>query len=163
MYLRLSSIVNLISCFCAFGLNAFATSDIAEPVLAVPPGVAVSSVIWVYGVLILLAGLTAYALWRKGSFRLSGTCESYLKIRENRIIGPKQCLLVVEYEGEKMLLGVSPGILRHLCFLDTGGLNASGVKHTTSPTPDFESLLQVDGVKESLVRSGKTRKQKARS
>lgn len=44
---------------------------------------------------------------------------SALQIKETRLLGNKQFLLVVEYEGQKMLLGTSPNGLQYLCKLDS--------------------------------------------
>jgi flagellar biogenesis protein FliO len=71
----------------------------------------------VYAFLILIAGVTGYLLWKKGNFRLTGTGASRLKVLESRLVGPKQCLMVVDYEGQKLLLGVSPGNIQNLALL----------------------------------------------
>ena len=47
-----------------------------------------------------------------------------------------------------MLLGVSPGIIQHLCFL---GMNRDNVSDHT----DFEALMAVEGVKEHLHSDAK--------
>lgn len=43
-----------------------------------------------------------------------------LKIQETRMLGNRQFLVVVDYDGRKMLLGVGPGLINHLCVLDQG-------------------------------------------
>ena len=45
--------------------------------------------------------------------------EGNLEIKETHMLGNKQFLVVVEYGEQKMLLGVSPGMIRHLCYLNT--------------------------------------------
>ena len=40
-----------------------------------------------------------------------------LRICETRMLGNKQFLVVVEYGKQKMLLGVGPGMIHHLCCL----------------------------------------------
>lgn len=42
-----------------------------------------------------------------------------LKIAETRALGNRQYLMVVEYDSQKILLGVCPGKIEHLCFLET--------------------------------------------
>lgn len=44
--------------------------------------------------------------------------DSALKILETKMLGHKQFLIVVEYEDQKMLLGISPGSMQHLCQLN---------------------------------------------
>ena len=34
------------------------------------------------------------------------------------MLGHRQFLVVVEYENQKMLLGVGPGTIEHLCYLE---------------------------------------------
>lgn len=45
--------------------------------------------------------------------------EGNLEIKETHMLGNKQFLVVVAYGEQKMLLGVSPGMIRHLCYLNT--------------------------------------------
>lgn len=50
-----------------------------------------------------------------GHARLDG---GHLKILESKALGGKQYLVVAECDGKRMLLGISPGMMRHLCFLN---------------------------------------------
>jgi flagellar protein FliO/FliZ len=43
--------------------------------------------------------------------------ERRLHIREMKSLGGRQFLVVAEYEGRRMLLGVCPGRIEHLCEL----------------------------------------------
>ena len=52
------------------------------------------------------------------------------------MLGHKQFLAVVEYEGRKMLLGVCPGRIDYLCPLEG---NEDGVG--TENAPDFQQIL----------------------
>ena len=52
------------------------------------------------------------------------------------MLGHKQFLAVVEYEGRKMLLGVCPGRIDYLCPLEG---NEDGVG--TENAPDFQEML----------------------
>lgn len=71
--------------------------------------------------LLLLAAIGAVILhfFRQGKFikglRRKG---SALKVLETHMLGNKQFLVVVEYEENKVLLGVGPGMINKLCFLD---------------------------------------------
>lgn len=88
-----------------------------DPVSTLDGATSSSTLFLVYGILILLAGISGYFLWRKGNFRFSPMGVSQLKVLETRIVGQKQCLMVVEYEGQKLLLGVSPGNIQNLALL----------------------------------------------
>lgn len=88
-----------------------------ETINAVDMATSSSTLILVYGFLIALAGLSGYFLWRKGNFRFSPMGANRLKVLETRIVAQKQCLMVVEYEGQKLLLGVSPGNIQNLALL----------------------------------------------
>ena len=72
---------------------------------------------------IIAVGGTCLFLYRKGKFPLtSRRNEECLKLCETRMLGNKQFLVVVEYESQKMLLGVGPGTIRHLCYLGSHGV-----------------------------------------
>lgn len=76
--------------------------------------------------LIVLTGITYgivhYA--RKGKLNLGAlraySAEDRLIVSETRMLGNRQYLMVVEYGDQKMLLGVAPGSIQHLCFLESG-------------------------------------------
>ena len=50
-----------------------------------------------------------------------GGKQKRLQIEETRMLGHRQYLVVAEYDGKKMLLGVCPGRIDYLCPLDFGG------------------------------------------
>ncbi len=50
--------------------------------------------------------------------RALGQGESGLRIEETRMLGNKQYLVVVSYADKKMLIGVGPGLINHLCYLN---------------------------------------------
>lgn len=54
-----------------------------------------------------------------------------LQIAEMRPLGNRQFLVVVDYDGAKMLLGVTPGRIDHLCALED----------RSAPGADFASLV----------------------
>jgi flagellar protein FliO/FliZ len=96
----------------------------AQPRLATPPpaykaegGSTVQLSLYLVLLLGLLAG-GAYLLRNGFSIfqpKLKG--ERKLQISETRMLGNRQFLIVAEYEGRKMLLGVCPGRIDHLCTL----------------------------------------------
>ncbi len=68
--------------------------------------------------LVGVGGISFY-LWRKGKFPLSPMHKSgRLNLSETKMLGNKQFLVVVEYENQKLLLGVGPGLITHLCYLE---------------------------------------------
>ena len=80
-----------------------------------------TGMVWaVYLFLLMLAALIG--LWvysRRGGLTLKKTALSNeLKIRETKALGNRQFLLVVEYGEQKMLIGVAPGVINHLCYLE---------------------------------------------
>ncbi len=50
-----------------------------------------------------------------------------LQVRETRMLGHKQFLCVVEYEGQKILLGTSPQGMQYLCKLDSQDVKTSEI------------------------------------
>ncbi len=55
-----------------------------------------------------------------------------LRIEESRVVGSRQHLVVVEYEGRKVLLGISPGRIDYLCALEGDGLGSAGFTEALS-------------------------------
>ena len=68
--------------------------------------------------LISLFGAGIYVM-RRGipTYRMGLKTERKLNIEETRSLGGRQFLVVAEYEGQRMLLGVCPGRIDHLCAL----------------------------------------------
>ena len=100
------------------------------------PAIPKETLFWLYGILFLGVGFFAYKFWKKGALVRSNSKQSKLQVLEMRMLGNKQFLLVAEYDGHRMLLGVSPGIIQHICIL--------GENHQPSSTPpgtDFSELL----------------------
>ncbi len=88
--------------------------------------------------LVVLAGIFIYL--KRGGVNLKGLGDQGgLKIKETKTLGNKQFLVVVEYESKKVLLGIGPGMMTHLCDLD-------------SPTKsdDFEGYLSEKSPGDSL-------------
>ncbi len=78
-----------------------------------------SSLATVVVLLVLMAG-AATASWifiRRGGL-IRATTSSNLKLLESRALGSRQFLMVVDYCGQKSLLGVCPGRINFLCSLD---------------------------------------------
>ena len=73
------------------------------------------------GLLIIMVGcgIVAWYMFRKGVFKKPfKQMEGKLKITENRMLGNRQFLMVVEYEDNKILLGVGPGKIDYLTSLE---------------------------------------------
>lgn len=75
-------------------------------------------VVLVYGVLLVAAGFVGYHYMRKNNPLQRINRGTQLNIEETRALGSKQFLAVVNYNGQRMLLGVGPGFINHLCYLD---------------------------------------------
>jgi flagellar biosynthetic protein FliO len=62
--------------------------------------------------------VAVWVLFKKGFFGKSfGNKEGKLKVVESRMLGNRQYLMVVEYEDNKILLGVGPGKIDYLTSL----------------------------------------------
>ena len=73
---------------------------------------------------LLLLALCAggfYLLRRQTGFTPVGKGHRKLMVSESRSLGNRQFLVVVEYESERVLLGVTPGKIDYLCPLPIKG------------------------------------------
>lgn len=73
--------------------------------------------------LAILVGLLAgAAFFFRNGFRFfrPNSGENKLQISETRILGNRQFLVVAQYEGKKVLLGVCPNRIDYLCDLGGG-------------------------------------------
>ncbi|MEQ9825052.1 MAG: flagellar biosynthetic protein FliO [Puniceicoccaceae bacterium] len=71
--------------------------------------------------LVMLAAVAGFWIYTKrggNSIRQFGVSKD-LRIRETKALGNRQFLVVVEYGEQRMLLGVAPGVINHLCYLET--------------------------------------------
>lgn len=74
------------------------------------------------GYVVILGALcvVAWFLFKKGFFRKSlKKGEGKLKVAETRMLGNRQFIMVVEYEDQKILLGVGPGKIDYLTNLSS--------------------------------------------
>ncbi len=78
------------------------------------PGLGTSFVM----LLALCAG-GVYVVRRQTGFLPVGKGQRKLVVSESRSLGNRQFLVVVEYENERVLLGVTPGKIDYLCPLST--------------------------------------------
>ncbi len=74
-------------------------------------------------ILVMLGVLAGVAWWLKQKLSLGGALQKKakadgLKVLETKMLGNRQFLVVVEYGRQRMLLGVGPGLINHLCFLE---------------------------------------------
>ncbi|MGF1483021.1 MAG: flagellar biosynthetic protein FliO [Opitutales bacterium] len=72
--------------------------------------------------------------------RALGQTEGGLKIEETRMLGNKQYLVVVAYADKKMLIGVGPGLINHLCYLNDNF--AQAFSDSVEDTPEDDLTVQ---------------------
>ena len=83
-----------------------------------------------YVVIFALGAGAVIMLIRRGTVgRPFKKSEGLLQIRESRMLGNRQFLVVVEYEDNKMLLGVGPGRIDYLSPLSTFPTPEPGGSH----------------------------------
>ena len=91
------------------------------------------SVFMIFAVLVVMA-VVGY-LAKRGKLPIKGITDSgVLRIKETRMLGNKQFLVVVEHQDRKMLLGVGPGFISYLCPL-------SGSTGSFKESPSFDASL----------------------
>lgn len=120
--------------------ETFVLSSAKTPAPVIPS----ETLFWLYGLLFIGVGFFAYKFWKRGALVRSNSRQSKLQVLEMRMLGNKQFLLVVAYDGQRMLLGVSPGIIQHICILGEGDHASSAPQNS-----DFAELL---GSGHSLMR-----------
>ena len=93
---------------------------------------------YVVAILMIVGAVIAFFLRSGGllGIRLGAKTHRKLQLQETWMLGHKQFLAVVEYEGRKMLLGVCPGRIDYLCPLE-GNEDVVG----TENAPDFQQML----------------------
>ena len=97
------------------------------------------------GFFIIVAGfaVVGWYLFRKGVLRKpGGSSEGKLKVVENRMLGNRQYLMVVEYEENKILLGVGPGKIDYLTTLSAYKAGFPQIEPQASEKVTLESLSQ---------------------
>ena len=63
-----------------------------------------------YGLVLAVLGFGVFFVLRRGGWRrVIKRSEGRLQVRETRMLGNRQFLMVVEYEASRLLVGVSPG------------------------------------------------------
>lgn len=79
------------------------------------------SLMWAIFLFVLMVAVLA-GLWiwsKKKGLSIGGVQgTSHLNICETKPLGNRQFLVVVQYGEQKMLLGVAPGMINHLCYLE---------------------------------------------
>lgn len=85
--------------------------------------------IFIYLALLAAIGGVFLHFFRQGKF-IKGIRDkgNLLKVSETHMLGNKQFLVVVEYGEQKVLLGVGPGMINKLCFLDAVKKDTSSAK-----------------------------------
>jgi flagellar protein FliO/FliZ len=106
------------------------------------PATTAGSFIQMFGyvvAILMIVGAAVVFFMRSGGFiglRMGTKAARKLHLQETWMLGHKQFLAVIEYEGRKMLLGVCPGRIDYLCPLEG---NEDGVG--TENAPDFQEML----------------------
>ena len=83
-------------------------------------GSPIGMVVTILGYLLILGAMAvaAWYLFKRGVFRKPfSNKEGKLNIAESRMLGNRQYIMVVEYEDNKILLGVGPGKIDYLTSL----------------------------------------------
>ena len=100
--------------------DLIAQSDTVEASQVVYPNSSSGMVVTILGYLLILGamGVAAWYLFKRGVFRKPfSNKEGKLNIAESRMLGNRQYIMVVEYEDNKILLGVGPGKIDYLTSL----------------------------------------------
>lgn len=104
----------------------------------------------IYLILVVIVGMAVFGyLAKRGKLPIKGLSDGgALRIKETRMLGNKQFLVVVEHQDRKMLLGVGPGFISYLC-----PLSGSGSDEANGSMPGFEaSLAQHIGSDEGMTK-----------
>lgn len=86
-----------------------------------------------FGYLLMIGALAVAGMWffrnnPRFQRRASGLSRT-LRIAETRPLGQKQFLTIVECDGQRLLLGISPGKMDFLCRLSRPGQPEDGIEH----------------------------------
>ncbi len=111
-------------CLLAAGSSYILAADVVgvPKASALPDGVYMVQLLGYVVALLILLGAGLAVLFKKGHFGgggIVGKAAKKLQIEESKAVGQRQYLLVVGYDGRKMLLGVCPGRIDYLCPLDS--------------------------------------------
>ena len=93
---------------------------------------------YVVAIVMIVGAVVAFFLRSGGllGIRLGAKTNRKLQLQETWMLGHKQFLAVVDYEGRKMLLGVCPGRIDYLCPLE-GNEDVVGTENAS----DFQEML----------------------
>lgn len=113
-----------------FPASSAATDDSVKPVTPPSEPIGEGVNLWAFlgYVVLLLAGV---GLWMvlprlKRNGVLGHTNRDPIEVGGMRAVGNRQYLMVVRCSGQKMLLGVGPGFVQHLCYLPGDGDEGGG-------------------------------------
>lgn len=70
------------------------------------------------GLLVAIGASVSFFFKRGKLFRPMSKEGQKLVVKETHVLGNKQFLVVVEYDGQKIMLGVGPGMINKLCYLN---------------------------------------------
>lgn len=91
-------------------------------------------------VLAALVGAGLYFLKRGLPLRGLRAGENRLQLLETKMLGNRQFLVVVQYEDNKMLIGVGPGQIQYLCPLDSADADMADLMRKTNQNTGPELL-----------------------
>ncbi len=125
------------------GTAQAATSDIPIASVTSPPAPSMDDLGRMLGYMVLVGCLAffSYYFLKHGLplYRNRNSGEKKLAVLEMKSLGNRQFLLVVGYEDQRLLLGVTPGKIDYLCPLDSA----------QSIPPDFSAMLAKTNTQEA--------------
>lgn len=130
-------ILELILAFVASTAAAAPTNSIPLEITA-PPGMGLSF-LRLLGALALVMALFFAGVWflRNGKVWPASNRTSQLRVLETRSVGPRQSLILVGYQRQRFLVGVSPGGIHMV-----GVLPEAGPDEPATTSPGFGEALQ---------------------
>ena len=130
--------------------------------LSAPPALSGGGTVSLLGYVLTIVVLGAAGftvLLRGGFFGVSwGAAKTVRKLRleESRTVGSRQHLVVAEYEGRRVLLGISPGRIDYLCGLDgEGSGQGGGFSEVLSDASSGALPLPQGAHKDAALKEGK--------
>lgn len=112
---------------------------------------------WKLGALVVLGGFAAWA-WKKRSTGATVADTSDLRILRRTSIGVRSELLVVEMDGQRLLLGVTPNAIQNLYIApfteDSGSAPIDEPLELVRPRPPMRDVLRKPVEEKPAVRRG---------
>ena len=142
--------------------KAAVVTPVATPTSSAPSSLSGGGTVSLLGYVLTIVVLGAAGftvLLRGGFFGVSwGAAKTVRKLRieESRTVGNRQHLVVAEYEGRRVLLGISPGRIDYLCGLDgEGSGQGGGFSEALSAATSASLPLPTGEHKDEAAKEGK--------